>query len=1480
MEADKTDTASGLYVPLPRPQPAGSAPYIVLQRKVQQAACSVIGPTLPWQLESQAAPVVYTTIAKASASHTPPTAFITIGRLRLNKIDPTKLILQQPLGKGQFGVVSLAKWEGAAVAVKEVAAPAPQERQAFEREVQQLAQLYHPRVVCFYGISIVGDKTRMVMEYCPKGTLRALLDRQVLDWTQKTALGCDIASALAYLHHQGVLHLDLAADNVLLDLQGRPKLGDFGLSLHRVAGKLDMKGHPHQIRKAWHDPEVVKQGAAALSEAADLYSFGVVLWELATGRTPTDEDKAKRLASLPQGTPLQFRKVIESAWGPRKSRPTAAAAGDALALTQGPAKGQARTTEQLSALLRSHSRKVGLAWQHRFSENLPYIPPEATPDLQSSDRISAQKAITTFLEGKAKVLLILGDSGMGKSSLLAKVALSEPTRIPVLASLASVPRPEHNLMETLLQQQGLNGTEIESLKKEPMLLVLDGYDEIATEENLYIKNQLQNWNVKVIISCRTQRISRMQGDYKTRFSPPHPREFEQLALAPFTPEQIEEYLIQHCRSKELKPELNKLKAIPGLSELLSNPFSLFLVVSVFPQLAAAKKTITRCEIYGAFLKQWYDQQWQRLISLKLVEEDADIPFEDHATGLAVALFQERTLTAHYCPDPKTVFGTEASQVWAPYLDDRYHPYVPLLCEASPIAAHGNEWSFLHKSIWEYYVAQAILSQLEGSPDLLNHHLLNDEEGIIDFVAEAISREPVSQDSLFAIVERSRDDPTVETAAANAMTLLARAKVSFSLRDLHGVHIGGAILSGALLHRTNLKGADLSGCTLINTWLDFSDLSEANLTGVNLGQRPFIAHDSGVHEVCFSQDGQRVATHTSLEVVLWDASTGERLFCIEVKNLPICQIALSPDGKLLALGARDGTARLWESHAYGEYRLPVHEGRTDNLKGAVVAFSPTGKYLATGGDDHLIRMWDRETQQELFTLKGHAGRLSGVAFTPGGKYLISASEDGTVRVWELQFKRTKISRLLGKDSGKERVELRKQCALTVYTLAVSADGKYVAGLDYSGAQVWKFPSMQHVCSVKCRFGAIALSRDGRYLAVSAEDDAQLWAVPSAQLITSFRHAQAVTAVAFPPDGTTLAAACRDGKVRIWELPLKASCAPSSLAYGRIDQLAVSPNDRWLAFICREGICVWDCTVGALINKRERKSYIRTLALSAGEQLATGDHDGKVEVWNFASGKLLHSFEHGKVDIERGQPTDYGVLAVAFHSEGNRLATGGSYKLIRVWDLARDGEDYSLTGHTETIKSLAFSPDGSYLAGADGFFTCRLWHCQSRETIGTYDGLRMAGLNRRIAFSPDSKYFAFEDTTNIQVLRCDSRESSPICIEPESTYGFWDIAFSSDGKYLRSVAGTVNLFNYLSGETVLAMVGEHYEGALISGKGQLVDLNYARDRVRIWRADPGQQQLALVRICGEVLFTAVHTKLRGVQGISPTNLRVLKQHGAVD
>jgi WD40 repeat protein/serine/threonine protein kinase len=280
-------------------------------------------------------------------------------------------------------------------------------------------------------------------------------------------------------------------------------------------------------------------------------------------------------------------------------------------------------------------------------------------------------------------------------------------------------------------------------------------------------------------------------------------------------------------------------------------------------------------------------------------------------------------------------------------------------------------------------------------------------------------------------------------------------------------------------------------------------------------------------VAFCSDGRLLASVAAGNTVrIWDAVAGEAQVVVEGHDKPVRCMAFSPDGRRLASGSLDNIVSIWDASTGREvHKLPGHGQSV-----LCVAFSPDGGWLVSGSSDRTIKFWDSATGRLLRDIRGLAVDVRSVAVSPDGKRLASGhgpswQEGGTVRIWD--------------SNSAEVLHTLPAQIFAVRTVTFSPDGQLLAagGEDHT-VRIWDSVTGRVLHTLVGHAGAIncvVFSPDGRRLATASSDTTvKLWDTATSQELVTYKGGDApVRQVSFSPDGQRLFASNDDGTIILWE-----------------------------------------------------------------------------------------------------------------------------------------------------------------------------------------------------------------------------------------------------------------------------------------------------------------------------------------------------------
>ncbi len=430
------------------------------------------------------------------------------------------------------------------------------------------------------------------------------------------------------------------------------------------------------------------------------------------------------------------------------------------------------------------------------------------------------------------------------------------------------------------------------------------------------------------------------------------------------------------------------------------------------------------------------------------------------------------------------------------------------------------------------------------------------------------------------------------------------------------------------------------------------------------------------------------------------------------------------------------------------------------------------------------------------LTGHTGTVSALVYSPDGKTLAGGGYDGTVRLWDTGTGRTR--KVLAGRADADDPDL-------VRTVAFGPDGRTLATSHNDDARLWDLDTGRVRDTVALRkpdddnMAAVGFDRSGRALAVA--ESGQVRDVATGRVTTTLKGPTGLEmAVAFSPDGRTLATSTRDRTAQLWDLRTGKVLATLRSSTGVVSSLAFDAAGKTLATGTEDGtVHLWDVADGSRrTTLTSASSRVESMAFAPdGTTLAAGSYDGTVRLWDPATGRARSTLT--------GHTSP--VMSVAFAPDGRELAAGneadvfgGGDVAVRLWKVGTDRPRATLRVPGGDLRSVAYSPDGDTMATSslrmsddprDETGSVRLWDTATRRTRAVLD----EGLTHveEVHFSPDGRTLALSDDAGAELW--DVRTRRPRVTLPARFVN--GMAFSPDGRTLVTVGDGLVLWDPRTG-----------------------------------------------------------------------------------
>lgn len=1151
------------------------------------------------------------------------------------------------IGEGGFGAVYRA-WQANVereVAIK-VIWPAfanhPNFIRRFEAEAQLVAGLEHPHIVPLYDYWRDPEGAYIVMRYLRGGALTNLMNGRKWSLPEVNRVLSQITGALALAHRYGVVHRDIKPENILLDEDNNAYLADFGIAqIINKADDMAGMGSP-----AYAAPEQVVGGIT--SSQSDIYSLGVILYEMLTGQHPFPELEDLSMTEMNE---LRANAKLPSIMDKRSDLPRTINDVIQRATALDP-KYRFADAQSLARAFQDASGSAGRSGNRLTYPMLvipnPYKGLRAFQESDSQNFFGREALVHRLInrlreDGEySRFLAIVGPSGSGKSSVVRaglipalregalhgsedwyydQVILGADPYSELENSIVGLAvNPPENLGARLrASEDGLLWAINEVLPDDgsELLLFIDQFEEIFTLSNaenqflqsLYVAVTHPKSRLRVIITIRADfydrpllqpRLSDMMRERTEVVVPLSPDEIERAILEPARRVGV---MIDHGLTAAI---VNEVKEQPSslpllqytLSEMFEKRDGSIISPEVYKELGGVRGALTKRsdEIYNKLSEN--EREAMRQLFLRLI-----------TLGEGTEDTRRRALLS----EVTSLRDKDESSVVMRQVIEKLGKARLVSFDRDPISrsptievtheAIIREWNMLRSWLDESrhdMRSQRTLANLAAEWDGNGR-----ETSFLMTGARLESYEKWAEQSHLAFTEQENAFLVESVAARNQRKeeerhrkarerLLERqnfTKARYLAIVLAIATIIGFALSSFAFFQSNRAGDEARRAE------DALELSQSSAWEASARQA--LIMDNGDLAILLAMQAVSIenpppqALSTLSEVAF---SAGSRAI-FTGHTARVQDVAISPDASLIASASTDGTVILWDA-ATGEIilRLSGHSGDVDSI-----VFSPDGRYMVSTAGDFSAILWDVETGQALRRFVTPAQPMRDAEFSPDGSQLLTGSSNGLVILWDVA-------------TGEEIRRFEGHGVATVLTVALSP-----AGLS-----------------------AFSGSRDGRLF---------FWDMMTAQGEVLLGHQTQINDVEFSEDGRFAVSASGDGMILLWDV------ANHSL----IRQLLGSTQE------------------------------IRDLSFSQDGQLVyAASLSGAVLVFDVQTGLIVDNL-YGHTAA---------VTNIAISSNGQLMVTGSEDKTLRLWNIGLPAVETVLLGHERRVQDVFYSENEIYSVSADG------------------------------------------------------------------------------------------------------------------------------------------------------------------------------------
>ncbi|KAF9945513.1 hypothetical protein BGZ70_003768, partial [Mortierella alpina] len=899
-------------------------------------------------------------------------------------------------------------------------------------------------------------------------------------------------------------------------------------------------------------------------------------------------------------------------------------------------------------LPRQACKKHQTSISERDNMNL-YIEPSAKFSLLAPDDAwrSLMMTVVEFLERDGRVLLLLGDSGAGKTTFCHALEPELWRRyelkrwIPLYINLSEIDRPHQDLIAKHLRRNDFTEPQIREMKKNcKFTLICDGYDESQQTRNLYESNELTidpyiktRWTAKMVISCRTEYLGSKQQEF---FQPP-PRtrrndsreadeavdtpatakapattnlpvstkvsavgdiltadDFKEVEIAPFTSDKIREYVRKYVNGASTfdaavwrtQEYMQALETVPNLLDLAKNPFLLTLSLEVLPRII---------HVY-----QMKELSGTSITRLRLYDQ-----FVEHWLEREVKRLQGKELNREDTEAFETLVYEGFARTSISFLK---RLAVAIYKEQG--GCHVVDYvQFRDEGGWKaaFFGRDAETRILRKACPLIqreNHHQFIHQSLLEYCFALAVFDPQENQDRRSVLSKTHQRNRSADFASSDEdCPMLEESLTGFGKFDIldHPLSLTNLVTETYILLFLTERAQQEPL---------FKSQLLALLESSKRDPRAYRAAANAITILVRSGHSFNGADLRDIKIRGADLS-GEDFDSALLKGADLRSVNL----RNIWLRETDMSEANLKRATFGEIPYLVQRSGVQSC-----VFAPDGKDCALGLCSNEIKLYKTATWREWRTLQGHDDMVAVVVYSPDGTQIASGSEDRTIRLWNPLEDSASV--VFHGHTG------RVDC---VGTVVYSPDGKHIASASYDKTvRIWDSTSGEPIHSLEhsLMVTSVAYSPNGLQIAAGSGKEVQLW---DAKLGKEQRllsgHTDTITNIVYSPSGHQIVSSSHDKTARLWDTQSGARGPTLNGHVNSIMSIVYAPNGHQIATASLDKtVRLWDSYTGISVpTSGGHTDRVNTVTYSPkGCTLASGGFDRTLRLWNAKTGSPIKTF----------------------------------------------------------------------------------------------------------------------------------------------------------------------------------------------------------------------------------------------------------------